>query len=198
MTAGVALATIVACSQPYSAAADAPPGEELPPFYIAVRRTHLTNETAKIIGYDLDGVCTCETRPATAHLGAPSCISSKPGCDLDGGVDNAVSLLAAQLSPFFSLDALPQRLIDKGRRTLRDGILSLQLQGSLLLPFNDSSVLAPQRRSGDGHAHTSRRGVAFPALAGAVREPPVDSNPCVAGSNGQPADAGPNPPYRCN
>ena len=398
-------AALVACSQPYSAAVDAPPdgappseagseaavvdaavsdpcqhvraptppaiddapGDALPPFYLAVRQITLTNQKDKIAGYDLDGVCTCESRPDTAHGGVPSCISSKPSCDLDGGIDNAVSVLAAQLSPFFSLDALPQRLIDKGRRTLlieigkyngrrndkeiafavaladgiyaqgcptstvnpvrgfwtpgwcgddvwsflpeavvpatnqplvqglgfvHDGILSLQLQGSLLLPFDESSVLplggavitgaltplgedllprdparAPTDRekrlfsldnalvggrikatqllaalgtidtsTGDaGPAYlceqagfaVAKQGVcdavdlsstqaldfdpqakcdslsvgigfsAFPALAGDVRGATTAVNPCSAGADGEPADAGPDPPYRC-
>ncbi|MEA2748899.1 MAG: hypothetical protein QOI41_3042 [Myxococcales bacterium] len=252
-TTSAAIATVVACGQPYTAAPDTPadaapaieagteaaavdaapadpcqhvrlptppplddaPGDELPPFYLAVRTTTLANQKDKIAGYDLDGVCTCDTRPNTAHDGVPSCIAAKPGCDLDGGVDNAGSVLAAQLSPFFSLDQVPQRLIDIGHRTLlieigryngkrndkeiafgiaisngiraqgcptskprakgfwtpgwcgddvwsflpeavvptttqplvqglgfvHDGVISLQLQGSLSLPFDDISVL---------------------------------------------------------
>jgi hypothetical protein len=97
---------------------DDAPGDELPPFYLAVRQITLSNDTKTIKGYDLDGVCTCDTDPATAHLGVSSCASSQPTCDLDGGVDNAVSVLSARLTPFFSLDSVPQRLIDTGRKTL--------------------------------------------------------------------------------
>ena len=98
---------------------DDAPGDELPPFYIAVRTTRISNDMKTIRGFDLDGVCTCNAdKTNTAHGGGPSCLSAKPSCDLDGGVDNAVSVLAAQTSPFFSLDTLPQRLIDIGRRTL--------------------------------------------------------------------------------
>ena len=195
---------------------DDAPGDELPPFYIAVRTTRISNDTKTIRGFDLDGVCTCNADKTTAHAGVASCLSAKPSCDLDGGVDNAVSVLAAQVSPFFSLDTVPQRLIDTGRRTLlleigkyngrrndkevafgvalsdgirvqgcptstenaakgiwtpgwcgddvwsflpeavvpatnqpliqglgfvKDGVLTLQLEGSLLLPFDESSVL---------------------------------------------------------
>jgi hypothetical protein len=44
------------------------------------------------LGFDLDGVCTCDKRPGTAHGGASSCAapSGSSVCDFDGGVDNAV------------------------------------------------------------------------------------------------------------
>jgi hypothetical protein len=102
---------------PAPPAIDDAPGEELPPFFLAVRTVTFTNDTKKIVGYDLDGVCTCDTHPDTAHEAGVSCASKKAGCDLARGIDNTVSLLAAQLSPFFSLDAIPQKLIEKGRRT---------------------------------------------------------------------------------
>jgi hypothetical protein len=38
---------------------------------------------------------------------------------------------------------------------------------------------------------------AFPALAGDVRVGTPDVNPCTAGPDGQPPDAGADPPYRC-
>jgi hypothetical protein len=98
-------------------ALDDAPGEELPAFFIAVRTVILTNDAAKIVGFDLDGVCSCDPHPETAHDAGPSCSAAMPQCDLARGVDNSVSVLSAQLSPFFSIDALPQTLIAKGRRT---------------------------------------------------------------------------------
>jgi len=201
---------------PLPPAVDDAPGDELPPFYVAVRQIVLSNDAKSIRGFDLDGVCTCTMDPATAHLGVSSCLASKPRCDLDGGVDNAVSVLSSQLSPFFAIDTVPQKLIDHGRRTMlieigkyngrrndkevafgvalsdgirtqgcptstfssgkgiwtpgwcgddawsflpeavvpatnqpliqglgfvNDGVLTLQLEGSLLVPFDESSVL---------------------------------------------------------
>lgn len=99
-------------------ALDDAPGVELPAFFLGVRTVVLANDTSAFVGFDLDGVCTCETRANTARAGAPSCGSPAPHCDLDGGVDNGVAVLAAQLSPFFALDSVPQKLISAGRRTL--------------------------------------------------------------------------------
>lgn len=99
-------------------AVDDAPGDELPTFFLATRTVVLTNEKSKIVGFDLDGVCSCDTHPETAHAGGQSCSAAIKVCDLARGVDNSVSVLAAQLSPFFSLDAIPQKLIDSGRRTL--------------------------------------------------------------------------------
>jgi hypothetical protein len=94
---------------------DDAPGEELPPFFIAVRTVSLTT-AAK--GFDLDGVCTCDGRPDTARDGGGSCAAAGTRCDLDGGVDNTVAVLAQELSPFFALDSIPNGLIARGRRTL--------------------------------------------------------------------------------
>ncbi len=59
-------------------------GEE-PPFYLAVR-TLDWNLTTR--GLDLDGVCTCESRPGTYRNGIASCKGKAPSCDVDRGIDN--------------------------------------------------------------------------------------------------------------
>lgn len=53
------------------------------------------------IGYDLDGVCTCDGRPGAALGGASSCSTPKPSdvCDNAGGRDNGASKLLARLIP---------------------------------------------------------------------------------------------------
>ncbi len=97
---------------------DDAPGEELPPFFVAVRSIQMAGDNGQVPGFDLDGVCTCETRPETAYDGGPSCFASESRCDADGGVDNSLSVLATQLSPFFAFDDVPKKLISAGRRTL--------------------------------------------------------------------------------
>jgi hypothetical protein len=39
--------------------------------------------------------------------------------------------------------------------------------------------------------------LAFPALAGDIHTTTLVPNPCSAGQDGEPADAGANPPYTC-
>lgn len=68
-------------------ATDDAPSEEVPPFVIAVATLDFTKKgDAK--GFDLDGVCTCDTRPGNAKGGVASC-QGQEACDADGGVDNA-------------------------------------------------------------------------------------------------------------
>jgi hypothetical protein len=77
------------------------------------------------VGLDLDGVCTCDTRPNTAHGGSPSCAPSPspsmptptPLCDVDGGIDNEVAALESALIGLYPAVAPFNKLIDGGRRT---------------------------------------------------------------------------------
>ena len=68
--------------------------DEIKGFYVfAVRTADFSgaDDAGTPLGYDLDGVCTCDTRPGAAHAGAASCTA--PGstpCDYDAGVDNAL------------------------------------------------------------------------------------------------------------
>lgn len=76
-------------------ATDDDPRTELEPFVIAVDTLDFTKKgDAK--GYDLDGVCTCDTRAGNAHDGGPSC-QGKQACDADGGVDNAFGELITSI-----------------------------------------------------------------------------------------------------
>ncbi|AKU93674.1 hypothetical protein AKJ09_00338 [Labilithrix luteola] len=76
-------------------ATDDDPMTELEPFVIAVDTLDFTKKgDAK--GFDLDGVCTCDTRPGNAHQGSPSC-RGKEACDGEGGIDNAFGDLIASI-----------------------------------------------------------------------------------------------------
>jgi hypothetical protein len=104
---------------PSPPAVDDAPGDELPTFYVALRTVHTLRSDKSVPGFDIDGVCTCETRPGTAYDGGGSCIrKGAPSCDVEGGVDNAMAVLATTLSPFFAFESVPNDLIGFGRRTL--------------------------------------------------------------------------------
>ena len=68
--------------------------KQLPSFEVALREFHLLarNDAGTPIGFDQDGVCTCDDRPATAHDGGSSCMGPVT-CDADGGVDNGSSTI---------------------------------------------------------------------------------------------------------
>lgn len=92
---------------------------ELLPFWVGVREIlFTTSKDAPPVGFDLDDVCTCDTRPGTARGGVASCKKNAPTCDTTRGIDNATGNLVNTLSPLYPVDALPNRLIGKGRRTL--------------------------------------------------------------------------------
>lgn len=95
---------------------DDAPGETLPPFELAVDKADIDPVT--VPGFDLDGLCTCDTRPFTAGDGGPSC-AAKGGttCDSDGGIDNAVGAIAS-FSGVLEIDNIPNAFIAAGRRTL--------------------------------------------------------------------------------
>lgn len=61
----------------------------------------------ELVGYDLDGVCTCP--------GQPSCKASKPTCDDPHGRDNAAGLMLdsfSSISDAFKVDAVNARFAD--------------------------------------------------------------------------------------
>ena len=122
-------------SPPTSSTADEP-GASLPPFVVA-----LTSEAPDAggvdPGFDLDGVCTCEARPGTAHDGGESCTrpkGSSPACDSDGGGDNNLGNLFEQFGSFYPLAKVLGEQIDKGRANIL-----LQI-GDYNGHANDSSV----------------------------------------------------------
>jgi len=54
------------------------------------------------VGFDLDGVCTCDDRPGTVRGGASSCAprrADEPLCDQRGGRDNGAAVVFAKLVP---------------------------------------------------------------------------------------------------
>lgn len=82
-------------------AASDPSNDEERSFVVAVRTLDLQGDAdgGTAPRYDLDGVSTC------CQGAGPSCTSSTPHCDADGGVDNAFATLIADLgavSPSFS------------------------------------------------------------------------------------------------
>lgn len=67
-------------------------GPDEPAKLYAARDLAMVVADKNSIGYDLDGVCTCDTRPNTARGGASTCAPRRLGdrlCDSDGGRDNA-------------------------------------------------------------------------------------------------------------
>lgn len=78
---------------------DDDPDGTIPPMYLAVRTLNLSHrDDDSLVGFDLDRVCTCEERPATAHGGASSCTPKQRVCDEDGGIDNRAAILFEAIS----------------------------------------------------------------------------------------------------
>jgi hypothetical protein len=74
---------------------------------LAVNRLDVSD--AGGVGFDLDGVCTCDKSPFTAYDGSASCRGSGgTTCDGEGGVDNAA--LANILKSFEVVQSLDQSL----------------------------------------------------------------------------------------
>lgn len=75
---------------------DDDPTGSVPPFYVAFREVRFARPNDPIPGFDLDSVCTCETRPHTAFDGGGTCIppeGAEHTCDEDGGIDNTLGSL---------------------------------------------------------------------------------------------------------
>jgi hypothetical protein len=77
-------------------APDASADEPKNDYVFAVRTVDATGRRpdGTLLGYDLDGVCTCDPRDTSSHAGRASCVSpangsALGGCDDDGGIDNA-------------------------------------------------------------------------------------------------------------
>jgi len=93
---------------------------ELPPFYLAIRTFDvMAKNGSAYLGFDLDGVCTCESRPGTAFGGEPSCTPKLRQCDLDGGIDNKGAALFEKFAPTgYSPNDVANGAIAEGRRGL--------------------------------------------------------------------------------
>lgn len=68
-------------------------------------------------GLDLDNACTCG---ADLHDGGPSCVSSKPICDPDGGVDDSLGSILGDIASSVDIDPLGpvNSNVARGSRTL--------------------------------------------------------------------------------
>lgn len=84
---------------------DDAPTTELPTVVMAVDTSALKPTATSLEGVDLDGVCTCDSRPDTAHAGAGSCIGrGQTVCDGDGGVDSHFAATLAAFTSAFDRD----------------------------------------------------------------------------------------------
>lgn len=95
---------------------DDAPTVELPTFVLAVDAVQLSGTAG---GFDLDGVCTCDSRPGSSRGGVASC-EAKKNCDDNQGIDNQSSELFANLSPTGNIDDVAgvNPDIQRGRRTI--------------------------------------------------------------------------------
>lgn len=76
--------------------------ESAPALTFALSHLALVAGNGDTVGFDLDGVCTCDERPAAARGGAPSCAprrADQPLCDNAEGRDNAAAAVLAKLVP---------------------------------------------------------------------------------------------------
>ena len=94
-------------------------------YVFAVRTVDFSgaDEAGAPLGYDLDGVCTCDSRPGTAHGGATACTPpAAVPCDFDGGVDNALYGPFRSVAGFLGTDNTGAALLGNqsecGRETL--------------------------------------------------------------------------------
>jgi hypothetical protein len=97
-------------------------------FLLAVRRIGLSgrNDAGDAVGFDLDGVCTCDPADDTIRRGAPSCdpppdALREGGCDDDGGIDNGLAAISDRVLNFPGadrFDSLINGSIDCGKETV--------------------------------------------------------------------------------
>jgi len=69
-------------------------------YVFALSHLAMVGGNADVTGYDLDGVCTCDTRPGAAAGGASSCAPRRPDqlpCDNRDGRDNGLAALFDRL-----------------------------------------------------------------------------------------------------
>jgi hypothetical protein len=83
---------------------DDDPNTSIDEFYIALRSVTLVAPVGQTLGFDLDGVCSCDDRAATARDGGQSCQGTKKFCDADGGIDNQVATFATDFAPLIDID----------------------------------------------------------------------------------------------
>jgi hypothetical protein len=104
---------------PSAIVGDAANGDAFGEIYFALRKVVLSSPPgAPQIGYDLDDVCTCDTRAGSKHDGGSSCVRTDPPCDGDGGVDNGLVDVIAKSAGLIDIDqaANVQSRIDRGQQ----------------------------------------------------------------------------------
>lgn len=98
-------------------AVDDDPTTELPPFVIAMDTFVFRPDPdagVPIPGYDLDGICSCDTRPG-ADARSPCVLQGQIFCDDDGGVDNQFQ------KAFTFVDLLPQTSLQETTKRIGQG-----------------------------------------------------------------------------
>jgi hypothetical protein len=105
---------------------DAPSASQ-PKLTFALSHLALVAGNRDSLGFDLDGVCTCDTRPGTAKGGASSCVPRKPEqvlCDGPGGRDNGAAALFSRI-----VSNKPDSSVDVGFDiSAREGVESLLIE----------------------------------------------------------------------
>lgn len=100
---------------------DDDPTTKLSTITMAVERFVMGEKDGVFTGVDVDGVCTCDSRPGTAYDGGESCRSpnspNSPNsrCDGDGGLDNAFGQLADSFKSYFDFSEYYNSAIAHGR-----------------------------------------------------------------------------------
>lgn len=137
---------------------DDAPTKDLPVITVAMSDT-LVDEN-RVPGYDLDGVCTCETRPLTAYAGAESCRPKAPACDYPNGIDNGLGKLLTSFADVFDFADLPRTQLAQGKSNVLIQIYNYNGKA------NDRSVSVAILQSD---------GIQRPACAGSVQDPDMQS-----------------------
>jgi hypothetical protein len=97
-------------------------GADVPPFWLALRKSYIGESVSEagVSGFDLDGTCTCDKRANTAYDGGSACVTRDGGaplCDFDGGIDNAVESSFAAFGAVFDANHF-NTFIDVGEKSL--------------------------------------------------------------------------------
>ncbi|HSO34147.1 MAG TPA: hypothetical protein VLT33_16545, partial [Labilithrix sp.] len=103
-----------------------------PTFVIAIDT--VTLDPRKVTALDLDGVCTCDSRPGAFDDGGPRCQTATVTCDEDGGADNSLGAVAEVTASKVGIETVANRLIANGHRTV---LLQIQKYNGLA---NDDEV----------------------------------------------------------
>src|SRR6185295_17136167 len=82
------------------------------------------------VGFDVDGVCTCDPNDHSPNAGKASCVVPpnplrEGGCDYDGGIDDSIVAMTDAISTFPGLPRLSEVLSREprcGHKTIIFGI----------------------------------------------------------------------------